>query len=125
MTDYLPESEFGQDEVLAEMKEAANEFREWLANGFESDLKAEALRRLSAKREGQIVNAKERKAFERAYTEGANPAEVNALNERLNALYAKPHLNKAEDAERKQLTAKLQSLVKRYGNSSSKTSKDW
>ena len=125
MSDYLPESEFGQDEVLAEMKEAANEFREWLASSFESDLKAEALRRLSAKREGQLVNAKERKAFERAFAEGANPAEVNAINERLNQLYAKPHLNKAEDAERKQLTAKLQSLVKRYGNSRSKVAKDW
>lgn len=125
MTDYLPESEFGQDEVLAEMKEAANEFREWLATSFESDLKAEALRRLSAKREGQIVNAKERKAFERAFTEGANPAEVQAINQRLEQLYSKPSLSRDEEQERVKLTKALQGMVRRYPNSSSKKSMEW
>jgi hypothetical protein len=125
MSDYLPESEFSGDEIASEMAEVSNEFREWLQNGFESDLKKQALRRLSAKREGQIVDAKERQAYEKAFQPDTDPREVEAINARLNQLYSKPSLSKDDEAERKELTSRLQGLVKRHGNSSSKAARDW
>lgn len=122
---FWDESTLDESEVAEGMKLASQELRAWLEGGFEQDLKRRGVEIAAAKRRGEYLATEERKQFERAFVDGANPAEVQAINAKLEALYSKPSLSRQEEAERVKLTKQLQSMVKRYPNSSSKKSMEW
>lgn len=122
---YWDESGLDDSEIADGMREASNELRAWLEGGLERDLRKRGIEIAAAKRRGEYLQVKEREQFSRAFQPDANPGEVAAINQRLNELYSQPHLNRQEEQERVQLTKRLQSLMKRYGNSSSKQHKEW
>ena len=122
---YWDESVLDELEVAEGMKLASQELRAWLEGGFEQDLKRRGVEIAAAKKRGEYLATEERKQFEHAFVDGANPAEVQAINQRLEQLYSKPSLSRDEEQERVKLTKALQGMVRRYPNSSSKKSMEW
>lgn len=125
MTDQYDGYDFSEQEIAEEMREVANEFTSWIqGGGFETGLKREARERLKAKAEGRYIAAKDKAEFERAFKPDTRPGRVSEINSRLNELYAKGHMTRAEEAERAKLTRELQESMNRYPNASSKKARE-
>ena len=122
---YWDENTLDENEIAEGMKLASQELRAWLEQGLESDLRKRGAEIAAQRRRGEYLATKEREQFAKAFQPDANPGEVNAINGRLNELYGKPSLSRDEEKERVQLTKRLQGLLKRYPNSSSKAAREW
>jgi hypothetical protein len=122
---YWDENTLDENEIAEGMKLASQELRAWLEQGLESDLRKRGAEIAAQRRRGEYLQTREREQFAKAFQPDANPGEVAAINQRLNELYSKPSLTRAEDAERAKLTKQLEKLMRRYPNGSSKQSMDW
>lgn len=104
-----------ESEIAEGLREASREIRDWVMNGFETDIRKRAIQIARERKEGVWRSKQEKERLEMTFKPDTDLDQASRLNARLETLVNLPHRNEAQTAEMRQVMRQLEDTLKKGG----------